>query len=127
MPSNEFQERLRTAEGIIWDLDGTLYRFDEVLKKAFRLAAARAARHNKVPHTLDEAVALALLSLPTEKVLMVEDRQANLRIPRDMGMSTVLTHHGQPLRTIETHVDHPCANAPVFMKVLRAAKGVTPV
>lgn len=52
-------KRLTAIEGIIWDLDNTLYRLDEVLQEAFNLSVARAAIDAGVPLRLGEAAKLA--------------------------------------------------------------------
>lgn len=44
---------------ILWDLDGTLYRFEEDFLVACNLAAARAAVHLGVPLRMDEAIEFA--------------------------------------------------------------------
>lgn len=50
---------LSGIQAIIWDLDGTLYRFDEDFLVACNHAAAKAAIHLGVPLKLDEAVEFA--------------------------------------------------------------------
>lgn len=49
-------------EGIVWDLDGTLYRYDVLFKQACNLAAARTAIDLGLEMALDEAVDLATRS-----------------------------------------------------------------
>ena len=44
---------------ILWDLDGTLYRFEEDFIKACNLAAAKAAIHLGAPFEVDEAINFA--------------------------------------------------------------------
>lgn len=53
---------LSHIRGIIWDLDGTLYRFDDLFIKACNVAAARAAQSLGVDITYEQAVALAVKS-----------------------------------------------------------------
>ncbi|MBN8520557.1 MAG: HAD hydrolase-like protein [Alphaproteobacteria bacterium] len=53
---------LSHIRGIIWDLDGTLYRFDDLFIKACNVAAARAAQSLGVNITYEQAVALAVKS-----------------------------------------------------------------
>lgn len=53
---------LSGIRGIIWDLDGTLYRYDDVFIKACNIAAARAAQLLGVNITYEESVALAVRS-----------------------------------------------------------------
>lgn len=57
-----FNERLRNLRGMLWDLDNTLYRLDEMLEGIFNVATARAALDAGVPLTLEEAAALARTS-----------------------------------------------------------------
>ena len=47
--------RLKDIQGIIWDLDGTLYRFDELFKDACNRAAAQAASTILARYTYEEA------------------------------------------------------------------------
>jgi putative hydrolase of the HAD superfamily len=58
MTLNEFTP----VQAIIWDLDNTLYRFDDAFIHACNVAAARAALHMKVPLGLDEAIEFATRS-----------------------------------------------------------------
>lgn len=48
--------------GIIWDLDGTLYRYNDLFIKACNIAAARAAQSLGVNISYEESVALAVRS-----------------------------------------------------------------
>jgi putative hydrolase of the HAD superfamily len=50
------------VQAIIWDLDNTLYRFDDAFIHACNVAAARAALHMEVPLGLDEAIEFATKS-----------------------------------------------------------------
>lgn len=50
---------LSHIRGIIWDIDGTLYRYEAVFQEACNLAAARTAIDLGLEMELDEAVALA--------------------------------------------------------------------
>ena len=48
--------------GVIWDLDGTLYRYDDIFKQACNLAAARVAIDLGLDMAFDDAVAMATQS-----------------------------------------------------------------
>lgn len=50
---------LENIKGIIWDLDNTLYRFDEAFEHACNIASARAALDMGVDLSLEEAVFIA--------------------------------------------------------------------
>lgn len=225
MQENELVQRLQNAEGVIWDLDNTLYRFEGDFEALCHVAAAKAAvkcgldmsheqalelcyqsyeefghsywlfierykieqrqihfdfhsfideklirssldlaklfeaaplRHTLVTHAsaewaeralahiglkrffADDMIipaeatnfmrkseshipfeqALALLDLPPEKVVVVEDIAANLRIPREMGMATVLVHYGQKPNPVPDYVSLDCNNAAIFLQKL---------
>jgi putative hydrolase of the HAD superfamily len=48
-----------SIQGIIWDLDNTLYRLDEALEHSFNLAIAKSAIALGVPLTLEQASEMA--------------------------------------------------------------------
>ncbi len=50
---------LSHIRGVVWDLDGTLYRYDALFKDACQLAAARTAIDLGIDMSFEEAVALA--------------------------------------------------------------------
>ena len=50
---------LAHIRGVIWDLDGTLYRYEQIFLEACNLAAARTAIDLGLDMSLDEALALA--------------------------------------------------------------------
>jgi putative hydrolase of the HAD superfamily len=52
----------KRIKGLLWDLDNTLYRADDIIKKATNLAVARAAVAAGAPVSLEEAVKLATRS-----------------------------------------------------------------
>ncbi|MGZ9108912.1 MAG: HAD family hydrolase [Micavibrio sp.] len=52
-------DRFSSLQGVLWDLDNTLYRLDAALEQQFNLAVAKAALHWGVPLTLPEAMAMA--------------------------------------------------------------------
>ena len=54
-----FDARLRALRGILWDLDNTLYRLDDMLEDAFNVAIARAAIDCGLVMDFDDAVAMA--------------------------------------------------------------------
>lgn len=229
MRKNNGTERLRQADGVIWDLDNTLYRFNEDFSQACQIAAARAAIKNGAQYTLDEAVAICiqsftrhgnsshifiedhkinqqgmhadfhdfldetvihrslelaelfrqaalqniivthasqnwarrilnhlglsghfpgdriiaaedvafqskassrvpferaldLLGLAPDRVVVVEDSAQNLRIPHEMGLTTVLLHYGQPPVPMPDHVHMDCNNAADFLKTVIGLK-----
>lgn len=66
--------------------------------------------------------ALSLLGLAEDKVAVVEDVAANLRIPHEMGLATVLVHYGKNPDPMPGFVGFSCNNAADF---LRAACGVS--
>ncbi len=51
------QAELAGLSGLVWDLDNTLYRFDDAFKHACNIAAARAAIKGGVDMEIDEAIA----------------------------------------------------------------------
>ena len=53
---------LSHIRGVVWDLDGTLYRYDALFKDACQLAAARTAIDLGIDMSFEEAVALAMES-----------------------------------------------------------------
>ncbi len=62
MPSNDSETRLKQVEGIIWDLDNTLYRFDKDFEHLCHVAAAKAAVKGGVPMTHEETLKISLKS-----------------------------------------------------------------
>lgn len=54
-----FDERLRGLGGILWDLDNTLYRLDDMMEDLFNVAIARAAIDCGLVMDFDDAVAMA--------------------------------------------------------------------
>lgn len=59
MHKNGFDDRLRNLEGLLWDLDNTLYRLDELLEEAFNIAVAHAAQDCGLSMPFDDAVTMA--------------------------------------------------------------------
>lgn len=53
---------LSHIDGILWDLDGTLYRYDQVFIEACNIASAHTAIHLGLQLSFDEALALARTS-----------------------------------------------------------------
>lgn len=226
MPKNNFENRLGQIEGIIWDLDNTLYRFEGDFEQLCHVAAARAAvkngldlshedalllchksyeeyghsyrlfieeyqidqrkihfdfhsfidekligksldlialfektalKHTLVTHASREWAAralahiglkdffpdskiipaedtgfarksesrqpfekaLALLDLAPAQTVVVEDIAANLRIPHEMEMGTVLVHYGQPPDPMPFFIDRDYNNALDFLADLK--------
>lgn len=64
------------------------------------------------------AAALKALGLEPENVMMVEDTIQNLRIPHEMGMTTVFLHHGQEPDSLPEFVHLSCANSAAMLKLL---------
>jgi putative hydrolase of the HAD superfamily len=65
---------------------------------------------------------LELLNLPPENVLVVEDTVKNLVRPKEMGMTTVLIHHGADDRLSHDHVDFAYPDTLEFLGTLMLAK-----
>lgn len=66
---------------------------------------------------------LELLNLPPESVLVVEDTAKNLVRPKEMGMTTVLIHHGaEPKAAREAHIDYAYPDTLEFLGTLMLAK-----
>lgn len=63
------------------------------------------------------AAALNVLGLKPENVMMVEDTLQNLRIPHEMGMTTVFLHHGQEPDGLPEFVRFSCANSIEMLKL----------
>ncbi|MDB5491003.1 MAG: pyrimidine 5-nucleotidase [Micavibrio sp.] len=65
--------------------------------------------------------ALAAISRDAKDSLMVEDTAENLRVPHEMGMTTILLHHGQAKDKYPPYVDFTFSNARELLGVLVAA------
>lgn len=65
---------------------------------------------------------MELLNLPPESVLVVEDTAKNLLRPKEMGMTTVLIHHGKNNHLGLDHVDHAFSDTLEFLGTLMLAK-----
>lgn len=65
-------------------------------------------------------LALAQLSLPAEKAVVVEDTLRNLRVPHEMGLATILVHHGRVPVDIPGFVRSCCASAQDVFGLLEA-------
>lgn len=76
---------LSHINGIIWDLDGTLYRYDDVFRHACNLAAARTAIDLGLNMPFDEAVALATRS--------EREYGSSFRLFADHGLTYMDFHH----------------------------------
>lgn len=63
--------------------------------------------------------ALDYLGLPAGEVLMVEDTADNLKVPHEMGMGTVLVHHGQKPESMPDYIDRDFDNAPALLRWLQ--------
>ncbi|QQG36292.1 MAG: HAD hydrolase-like protein [Micavibrio aeruginosavorus] len=66
---------------------------------------------------------LKSLGLNGCQVMMVEDTLHNLKVPHEMGMTTVLVTQGElPPRDLPGYVDIVCDDALAFVKMVRALK-----
>ncbi len=65
---------------------------------------------------------LELLNLPPEKTLVVEDTAKNLIRPKEMGMTTVLIHHGNPPQTGDDYIDFSYPDTLEFLGTLMLAQ-----
>ncbi|MBI2234651.1 MAG: haloacid dehalogenase [Micavibrio aeruginosavorus] len=63
-------------------------------------------------------MALGVINRNPQDVLMVEDTVENLRVPHEMGMTTVFLHHGSKPRDLPDYVDHQCDNARVLLETI---------
>ena len=69
-------------------------------------------------------MALAAMNKNPDQSIMVEDTVENLRVPHDMGMTTILVHHGKVPDMLPDFVDHVCTNArDVMAAVYSSASG----
>lgn len=76
----------REIDGIVWDLDNTLYRFDENLTEAFHIAMARAALDVGLVMDLHTAIGIARRSY-------IERGQSSKIFTEDYGVSFAAIHH----------------------------------
>jgi putative hydrolase of the HAD superfamily len=68
-------------------------------------------------------MALSSINKNPEAVVMVEDTLDNLRIPHEMGMTTIFLHHGRDPGELPDFVDHTMQTAQdVLINVLKAPK-----
>lgn len=65
---------------------------------------------------------LELLNLPPENVLVVEDTVKNLVRPKEMGMTTVLIHHGADNHLGHDFIDHAFSDTLEFLGMMTLAK-----
>lgn len=73
---------------------------------------------NKSDSRVPFEMALGLLDLLPERAVVVEDMSANLRIPHDMGLGTVLVHYGKPPVPMPDYINMDCNNAIEFLNHL---------
>ncbi len=62
--------------------------------------------------------ALAGLGLAPGEAVMVEDTIENLRLPREMGLTTVFLTQGRKPDAIPPYVDHVFENTPAFLRAV---------
>ncbi|WP_435640780.1 HAD family hydrolase [Micavibrio aeruginosavorus] len=68
-------------------------------------------------------MALSSINKNPETVVMVEDTLDNLRIPHEMGMTTIFLHHGREPAALPDFVDHTMQTAQdVLINVLKSPK-----
>ena len=67
--------------------------------------------------------ALEKLGCAPENAVMVEDLVKNLKIPHEMGMKTVLIHHGKPPEEIPDFVDYHCNSALNVLEAVQKSQG----
>lgn len=65
--------------------------------------------------------ALAAIGRAAEDTLMVEDTVENLRVPHEMGLTTILLHHGQKKDAYPPYVDFTFGNARELLDALMSA------
>lgn len=65
-------------------------------------------------------MALSSINRNPGDVAMVEDTVENLRVPHEMGMTTILVHHGDTPADIPDFVDIHCDNAAELLKRLHS-------
>lgn len=82
----DIAERLAGIRGIVWDLDNTLYRLDDMIEEAFNIAFARAAVESGVPLTLEKAIELSRKS-------WLEHGYSGHVFVRDFGLKPEDLHH----------------------------------
>ncbi len=82
----DFAQKLQTIEGIVWDLDNTLYRLEDAVKHAFHHAIAHAAIDAGVELSLEEAVRLANQSF-------ADHGYSGRVFVKDFGIDDVWLHH----------------------------------
>lgn len=64
-------------------------------------------------------MALAAVNLNPEDCVMVEDTIENLKVPYEMGITTVFLHHGELPRAMPDYVDYSFENALVLLRTLQ--------
>ncbi len=105
--AQDFLQKLKTVQGIVWDLDNTLYRIEDAVKHAFHIAIARAALEAGVPLELDEAVKAAEKSY-------AEYGYSGRIFVRDHGVDDVWLHHRFHDHLDETMIDKNAETAEFF-------------
>lgn len=64
-------------------------------------------------------MALASINRNPEDCMMVEDTIENLKVPFEMGITTVYLHHGELPREIPDYVDYSFENARILLRALK--------
>jgi putative hydrolase of the HAD superfamily len=70
---------------------------------------------SKIPFEM----AIQKLSCPPACLVVVEDIAENLAIPYEMGLFTVLVHHGRKPEMLPSYINMACNNAVEFMEYLK--------
>lgn len=68
-------------------------------------------------------MALARLGLPASSILMVDDMEKNLKIPKSLGLQTALLHHGRKLEDRPDFIDAYASDTLVLLKILTGGAG----
>lgn len=73
-------------------------------------------RKNECPSSFTQA--LSRLGTPPDCTMMVEDLPRNLRIPHEMGLTTVYIHHGRKNDPLPPYIDYAVANTEELFDML---------
>ncbi|MBI4032005.1 MAG: HAD hydrolase-like protein [Proteobacteria bacterium] len=76
---------------------------------------------HKYESTVAFDAASQAMNLDADRIMMVEDVHANLRIPYELGMTTALIHHGQAPAEIPPYVHLHCENSVFLLEKLQAS------
>ena len=65
--------------------------------------------------------ALKKLETDIDHTIVIEDLANNLKIPKEMGLSTALVHYGRPPNPKPDYIDYFCNNAIEFLELAMAS------